>query len=120
MNTKPFLIALGIAFGLVILGSIVGGVLQSKFKVTIEQIDPTWTMSIKLFYLMLFVVIGFSLIPVVLNYFISMQIKIGNEDFVLIKWLATNSPKVVYGIWALFIVGLCIALPAAIKGGLFK
>jgi hypothetical protein len=120
MNTKPFLIAVGIAFGLVIFGSIVGGVLQSKFKITIDQVDPTWIMAIKLFYLLLFLVIGFALVPVALNYFITMQIKIGNEDFVLIKWLATNAPQVVYGLWALFIVGLCIALPAAIKGGFFK
>lgn len=120
MHTKPFLIAVAVSFGLMMLGSIAGGVLQSKLKITIEQLDPTWVLAIKLFYLLLFLVLGFSLVPVALRFFISKQGEIGNQDFMLIKWLAANEPQVVYGVWVIFIVGLCIALPAAIKGGLFK
>lgn len=120
MNTEPFLIAMAVSFGLIILASFTGGVLRSRFKITIKQLGPTWPLVIKLFYLILFGVIGFCLVPLVLHFFFSMQVEIDNDDLVLIKWLAANEPQMVYGLWALFVAGLVIALPAVIKGSLFR
>jgi hypothetical protein len=120
MNTKPFLVAMGVAFGLVILGSIAGGILQSAFKLTTDQIDPVWVRVVKLAYLALLGVIGFSLVPVLLNWFVAMQIRIGNGELALIKWLSAHQWQVIYAFWGLYAVGLAIAIPAAIRGGFLK
>lgn len=120
MNTKPFLIILAVSFGLAIVGSIAGGVLQSAFKLTTDQLGPGWVRVIKLSYLALFGMIGFSLVPVALNYFVSMQIRIGNGELAVIKWLSAHMRQVVYAVWGLLVVGLGIALPAAVRAGFFK
>jgi hypothetical protein len=120
VDVKPFLIAAAASFGLVIVESITGAVLRSRFKITTEHIGPTWTLAIKVLNLLIFAVIGFSLVPVALRLFLSMQAGAGNGDLVVIRWLAANEPGVVYSIWGLFAAGLAIAFPAALKGGLFK
>jgi len=120
MKTEPFLITLAVSSCLIILGSITIVVLQSTLKVTIERLGPVWTLVIKLIYLMFFLVMAFSLVPVVLHFFFSVQIKIGNGDLVLIRWLAANEPLVVYSVWGMLVSGLVIALPAVVKGGLLK
>jgi hypothetical protein len=120
MNTKPFAIILAVSLGLMVLGSIAGGVLQSKMKLTMEQLGSTWALSIKLTYLVLFFVMGFSLVPLALHYFITMQGRIGHADLTLVRWLAAHETQVVYAIWGFFAVGLAFALPAAMKGGFLK
>jgi hypothetical protein len=49
-----------------------------------------------------------------------MQIKIGNGELFLIQWLQAHEHGVIYGLWSFFVIGLCIAIPAAIKDGFFK
>lgn len=120
MNTRPFLIILGVSFGLLILGSIAGSILQSTLKLTTDQLGPGWVRVIKLTCLALFGVIGFSLVPVALNWFVAMQVKIGNGELVVIRWLSAHLRQVVYAVWGLFAVGLAIAIPAAIRGGFLK
>jgi hypothetical protein len=120
MNSKPFVVTLALSCGLMVLGAIAGGVLKFKLKLTIEQLDPSWVLAIKLFYLALFLVISFSVIPLVLHSFITLQGKIGNANLMLIRWLASHESQTVYVIWGVLAVGLAIALPAAIKSGFFK
>jgi len=120
MNTKIFLIILASAFGLIIVGAIVGGIMESQGTLTKETIGPKGITAIQLIYFTLFCIMGFALVPIVIRYFIVMQIKIGNEELFLIQWLQTHEHAVVYGFWSLFVIGLCIAVPAAIKDGFFK
>ena len=103
-----------------ILGCITGGMLQSSFKITMKQFSLKWIRVIKLIYLMLFGVMGFSLVPVLLHFFLDMQIRIGNKDLALIVWLADNETQAVFGVWGLFALGLVIALPAAFNSDLLK
>jgi hypothetical protein len=103
-----------------ILGSIVTGILESKGNITIESLGPKGTLIAKLFYLVVLCAMAFSLVPLAVRFFTSTQIKIGNGDFFLIKWLTANERLVVYGFWGMCIVGLCIALPVAIRDGFFK
>jgi len=42
---------------------------------------------------------GFSLVPLVLRLFITLQIRIGNGEFFPIKWLQANEQIVVFGVW---------------------
>ena len=59
----------------------------------------------------LFLVFGFSLIPLALHLFIIGQGKIGNEDVGMIHFLRTHERGVTYAVWGFFTVGLLIALP---------
>jgi hypothetical protein len=118
MNTKTCLIIFGATVGLLIVSAIIGNILESNG--TLKALNPRGIAAVKLFYFALFCVLGFSLVPLLLRYFISAQIRIGNGEFFLIKWIQAHEKGVIYGFWSLFVIGLCIALPAAIKNGFFK
>jgi hypothetical protein len=118
MNTKLFLIIFASAFGLLIVSAVLGNMLESNGM--FKNLSPRGIAAVKMFYSALFCVLVFSLVPLLLRYFISAQIKIGNGELVLIQWLQAHEQEVVYGFWALCVIGVCIALPAAIKAGFFK
>jgi len=71
-------------------------------------------------YFALFCATAFSLVPLAIRFFIIMQIKIGNGEFFLIKWIQAHEQAVIYGFWIFFVIGLCIAMPAAIKDVFLK
>lgn len=118
MNTKICLIIFASAFGFLIVSAIIGNILESNG--TLKTLSPQGIAAVKMFYFALFCVLVFSLVPLLLKYFISAQIKIGNGELVLIKWLQAHEQGVVFGFWIFCVIGLCIALPAAIKAGFFK
>jgi len=118
MNTKICLIIFSSAFGLLIVSAIIGNILESNG--TLKTLSPQGIAAVKLFYFALFCVLGFSIVPMALRFFISAQIKIGNAELFLVKWLQAHEQGFVFGVWIMFIIGLCISLPAAIKDGFFK
>jgi Cu/Ag efflux pump CusA len=118
MNTKIYLIIFASAFGVLIVSAIFGNILESNG--TLKTLSPIGIAAVKLFYVALFCVLCFSLIPLLLTYFISAQIKIGNGESFLIQWLQAHEKGFIYGFWALCVIGLCMAVPAAIKAGFFK
>ena len=118
MNTKICLTIFASAFGLLIVSAIIGNILESNG--TLKTLSPNATSAVMIFYFALFCVLGFSIVPLALRFFISAQIKIGNGELFLVKWLQAHEQGFVFGVWIMFIIGLCISLPAAIKDGLFK
>jgi len=120
MDTRPFLIALILSFFLMILTAVAAGLIRSRHKDTTGDVGPKWKLLIKVFYLLLFGVAAFSLVPAVVHFFLSAQIRIGNGDLLVIKWITAHEKQVVFGIWGLFGAGLAMALPAAKKDGFFK
>jgi len=118
MNIKICLIIIASVFGLMVAGAIIVNILESNG--TLGKLGSGGITAIKLTYFALFCVMCFSLLPLFIRYFISAQIKIGNGEYFLIKWIQAHEQTVVYGFWSLFIVGLVIAVPAAIKDGFFK
>ncbi len=118
MNTKISIIIFVSALVVLIVSAIVGNILESNG--TLKTLSPKGIVAVKIFYFAVFCVLAFSLVPIVLKYFISGQIKIGNEESFLIQWLQTHEKGVVYGFWALCVIGLSMAVPAAIKDGFFK
>jgi len=120
MNTRIFIIILAASFGLMILGAVIGGILESSGTVTRETLSSKNSITILIIYFTLFCAAAFAFVPLVVRIFIVMQIKIGNGDFYLIKWFQTHEHAVIYGFWIFMIIGLCIAVPAAIKDGFFK
>jgi hypothetical protein len=117
MNTKTCLIVFVTTFAALIVSAIIGNILESNG--TLGKLGPKSVMAVKVFYFALFCILVFSVIPLVLRFFISMQIKIGNADFFIIQWLQAHERAVVFGVWAFFAIGFCIAVPAAIKDGFF-
>jgi multisubunit Na+/H+ antiporter MnhC subunit len=59
----------------------------------------------------LFLVLGFSLFPLMLHLFVVMQDKIGNADVGMVRFMREHERGVVFTIWGIFTAGLLIALP---------
>ncbi len=118
MNTKPCLIVFIATLVLIIVSVVIGNILESK--VTLAKLSPNAVTGVKVFFFTLFGILVFSLIPLLLRYVISAQIKIGNGDIFVIKWIQLHEKGVVFGVWIFFVIGLCMAIPAAIKDGFFK
>jgi hypothetical protein len=68
----------------------------------------------------IFCVLGFSIVPLAIRFFVTMQIKIGNAELFLVKWLQAHETGTIIGVWIFLIIGLCMALPSAIKDGMFE
>ena len=120
MNVRLFLFLCVSACGLMILGAILGSLLESSGAVTRESIGPRGVTAIRIAFFALFCMVGFSVVPIAVRAFVLMQIRIGNAEISLIRLLRAHEQAVVYGIWGVLAVGLCLAVPAAIRGGLFK
>lgn len=108
MNTKIYIIILGASFSLMIVGAVVGNILESNGILSQEKIGPRGITAITLAYLALFCVMAFAIVPLVVRLFIVMQVKIGNGEFVLIKWFEAHEQEAVYGFWSMMVVGICI------------
>jgi hypothetical protein len=120
VNTTVFMIVCGAAFGLIILSGVIGNILESSGIVTRESLGSQGIGVIKIIQFVLFCMLCFSFVPLVVRAFIVLQLKIGNGEFFLVRWIQTHEQAVVYGFWGLMAVGLSIALPAAIKDGFFQ
>jgi hypothetical protein len=120
MNITLSLVIFVSAFGLVILGAIVGGYLEASGAMTRESIGPRGTAAVKACFFTLFCVLGFSAVPCVLRLFLFLQDQSGNAELFLVRFLRAHEQSVIYGIWGLFVIGLGVAVPAAVKGGFFR
>jgi hypothetical protein len=115
MNAILFLIILISAFALIPLSDYIFNFLESNgilTKVTIASNDLS---PRKIFQFMMFLIAGFSAFPVVVRFFIFMQIKIGNSELPLVKFLQAHEQACVIFVWCFLIIGLCIALPGSIE-----
>jgi hypothetical protein len=113
MDTRPFIILFSASFSLIMLSSVIGKLLESSGVLTKESMGPKWIAVVAAFFFSLFCVMAFSLVPLVLRAFISMQIRIGNGGLFLVKWISGHERAVVYGIWGLFLTGLVIIVVLA-------
>jgi hypothetical protein len=120
MNSKPYLLVFVSAFGLTIISSVTGNILESEGVLTAESLGPEGIEAVMSFYFLMFIIMTFSLVPLVIRFFIKMQIKIGNGEFFLIKWFQTHERCIVYGFWGLIIVGFVIIFSLVEPADLFK
>lgn len=118
MKTRTCLIILFLAFGLMITGAVITNTLESNG--TLEALGPNGRILVNVVPFILFLIIGFVVVPLFLRLFIKLQIKAGNGEFFLVKWLQSHERKIVYGVWAIYLIGLMISLPSAIKEGFFN
>jgi hypothetical protein len=113
MNAKVWLIVFVSAIVIAVLGS----VLESRGLLSFLGARENRVMAI--FGFTIFCVLGFSIIPLAIRFFVTMQIKIGNGELFLVKWLQAHETGTVIGVWIFLIIGLCMAVPSAIKDGMF-
>jgi hypothetical protein len=67
----------------------------------------------------LFLGFGFSAIPVMVKIVLGFQRQLGNKNVPAVAAALRAENRIIYAIWALLAAGLVVAIPAAIKGGLF-
>lgn len=113
MNTKTYLIIFCSSFALMIIGAVAGNILESNGTLSSEAIGPRGIAAVMFAYFALFCVMAFSLVPLAIRFFISMQIKIGNGEFFLIKWFQAHEQGIVYGFWSMMVIGFCIIFALA-------
>lgn len=109
MDTKLFVILFSTSFILMLLGALIGGMLESSGAVTREALGSKGIVVIMVVYGALYCLMAFSLVPLALKVFIALQIKIGNSEHFLVKWVRENERAIVHGVWGLFVAGLLIA-----------
>jgi len=105
---KIRLIAFLAAFGLTIVAAIIGHVLESKGILVREKMTPGGIAAVMSIYFGLFCLICITIVPLALRMFIAGQIKIGNGELVLIKWLRVHENAVVPAFFGFFVLGLAI------------
>lgn len=120
MSTRTLLIILAVTVGLLIMGAILGNVLESSGKLSPETIGSRGVAAVKIYFFSLFLVMCFTLMPLFIKLFIFLQIKIGHGELAVIKWLQMHETAVIYGFWGFMALGLCIAIQGAIKDGFFN
>jgi hypothetical protein len=108
MNIKICLIVFLSAFGLLIIGAIVSNNLESKGTLSAVTIGARGINVLTLASFVLFCVMAFSFVPLVVRFFIYMQIKIGNGEFVMVKFFQAHEQGIVYGFWIMMVIGLGI------------
>lgn len=120
MNIKFFTMVFFGSLGLIIVSAVIGNILETKGLLTKEMIGSNGATAVLAFYFGLFCVMAFSLVPVALRFFLNMQVKIGNAEFVLIRWLQAHEQSVVCGFWGLIIIGLIIIFSLVKPSEIFK
>ena len=120
MNIKLFTVLFFGTLGLIIISAFIGNILEAKGILTKEMLGSKGVTTVLAFYFALFCILAFSLVPLVLRFFLNMQVKIGNAEFVLIRWLQAHEQSVVYGFWGLIIIGLIIIFSLVKPSEMFK
>jgi len=111
MNIKLYIVIAVSSFGLMIVGSMIGGLLGSRGYASDPQLEKTML----IIYGVLFLALAFAAVPILLRVFTTLQAKIGNGDLPPIRWIRKNESVITYWVWGIFLLGLVIALPTALK-----
>jgi hypothetical protein len=111
MNIKLYIGIAASSFGLMVVGSIIGGVLGARGYTSDPQLEKTML----IIYGVLFLALGFAAVPILLRVFTTLQARIGNGELPPIRWIRKNEFVISCCVWGFFLLGLIIALPTALK-----
>lgn len=113
-----FIFAASIAFGVLILSGFTVNIIMKRH--TALDTAKTKKMSVygKAAAFALFLVIGFSLVPIMVKLFTDALPEIIKESTFPLT-IKENAMNIVYGFWVVYALGIIIALPAMIKDGFF-
>jgi hypothetical protein len=113
-SLRTHAIICGALFALLFGIPIVGNALQAA---GIAPLSSRYGLVFMIFYFGLFLAFGLSAIPVMVMAVLRGQAKIG--DGTPFEGLVRHQNKIIWAMWILILAGTTIAIPAAIKGGLF-
>src|SRR5262245_4965625 len=71
-------------------------------------------------FFLLFLVLGFSLVPLLIRGFLVLQASIGNADLWIVRLLRDHELGITWSVWGIFALGTLIALPVMVKDLLGK
>jgi len=111
MNIKLYIAIAASSLGLMIVGSIIGGILSARGYTSNPQLEKTML----IIYGILFLALGFAAVPILLRVFTTLQAAIGNGELPPIRWIRKNEFVISCCVWGIFLLGLIIALPTALK-----
>ncbi len=111
MNIKFYIAIAAASFGLMIVGSIIGGILSARGYTSNPQLEKTMLIIYGIFFLAL----AFAAVPILLRVFTTLQAAIGNGELPPIRWIRKNEFVISCSVWGIFLLGLIIALPTVIK-----
>jgi hypothetical protein len=112
MNIKLYIVIAASAFGLMIVGNIIGGILGARGGYTS---NPQLEKTMLIIYGILFLALAFAAVPILLRVFTTLQARIGNGELLPIRWIRKNEFVISCSVWGIFLLGLIIALPTALK-----
>jgi|GEM_PF-648415 hypothetical protein len=110
-SIRPFAIACGIGFVSMLGAAITGSVIYRG------ETEVRWTpLRIGLASLVLigFLVFVYMLVPLLLRGFLQAQVRIGNTELPLVRWLLSHERTACFAVWTVWTLGLAIGLPFAI------
>ena len=110
-SIRPFAIACGIGFVSMLGAAIIGSAIYQG------ETEVRWTpIRIGLASLVLigFLVFVYTLVPLLLRGFLQAQVRIGNTELPLIRWLLSHERSAWFAVWTIWTLGLAIGLPFAI------
>ena len=111
VNIKLYIVVAASSFGLMIVGSIIGGLLGARGYTSNPQLEKTML----IIYGVLFLALAFASVPILLRVFTTLQARIGNGELPPIRWIRKNELVISCCVWGIFLLGLIIALPTALK-----
>jgi len=120
MSLKAWALVCASIFAVIVAGAIIGAMLESSGTLTDDAVRYKGLHMVQMAFFLLFCLLCFTIVPFVIKLFIFMQIKVGHGEFFMIKWLQAHQQKVIYVLWSLLVIGFSIALPSAVKDGMFK
>jgi len=118
MNIKVFLLIFALALGLMIFSDNFFNIFESGRMLAKKTIGPKGIPFLQVFQFAMFLVLGFSIIPIMIRLFVILQLKIGNGELPLVQFLHAHEQGAVFSIWGFYAIGLCYIVPEFIKNGL--
>ena len=109
MSVKLFLSIFVSALVLLIVTSIFGNFLEASGKLTRATLGPNGVNGVLAGFFFLFLVLCFSLVPLVVRLFIHLQLQIGNGELALVRFMQAHEQGVVCSFWAFMAVGFGVA-----------
>ena len=107
-------ILLGLLAAVILLG-IGGNILAAEgFQPMLDRVQ----LPLQILFFGLVLALVFAFIPVMVKLVIGVQVK-ANAELAVVRSLAAQQNKIIWGIWILLALGLAVAIPAAIQDGFF-
>ena len=110
-SIRPFAIACGIGFVSMLGAAVTGSAIYQG------ETEVRWTpgrILLAALVLLGFLVFVYMLVPLLLRGFLQAQVRIGNTELPLVRWLLSHERTAWFAVWAIWTLGFAIGLPFAI------